>query len=217
MAGREPEERVLVPTMVQRWRDVSFLHWRVDAAAVAERLPDGLTPYLIDGSVWVSLLAFTVTVGPVAFPETNVRTYVSRHGKDGIWFVRIEADTIATTLGARALYGAPYIKADMSVREEGGVYRYRSPATCISVRPGAPLDDADRTELDDALTGQWRGFTKHLGRILRTHVAHQPWPLHRAEVVERLRTAADDLVTGEPELVQWSPGVTVRLSRPRLG
>ena len=221
MAGRDPEERVLVPAMVQGWRDISFLHWRVDADLVAGKLPKGVRPHLIDGSAWVSVTPFLVTVGPVSFPETNLRTYVvGPDGKDGIWFLAIEADAIVTTIGARVMYGAPYVKADMSVDRADGGFRYRSPRTRISVRPGEQIDDGARTDVDDLLTGQWRGYTRHLGRVLRTHVHHAPWPLHRAEVTELHQTLTDSVglpPMGEPDLVHWSPGVVVRLSRPHVG
>lgn len=221
MAGRQPEERVLVPALVQGWRDVAFLHWRVDADIVGAALPAGLRPHVIEGSAWVSLTPFLVVLGPVRFPETNLRTYVvGPHDKDGIFFLAIEADAILTTLGARAAYGAPYVKADMSVDKGDGEYRYRSPRTRIAVRPGDPLDDGERSPLDDALTGQWRGYTHHLGMVLRTNVTHEPWPLQRATVTdlhETLTERAGLPELGEPDLVHWSPGVNVRLSRPYRG
>ena len=49
-------------------------------------------------------------------------------------------------------------------------------------------------------------------------VEHEPWPLHRAELLacdETLVAAAGlPAPDGEP-LVLWSPGVHVRIARPR--
>ena len=44
--------------MSQLWRDVTFLHWSVDAETVQRRLPDGLTVDTIDGLAWVGLVPF---------------------------------------------------------------------------------------------------------------------------------------------------------------
>jgi uncharacterized protein len=49
--------------------------------------------------------------------------------------------------------------------------------------------------------------------------AHQPWPLHRADLLD----CADELVaaaglpvpTGPPVSVLWSPGVSARIGPPR--
>jgi uncharacterized protein len=48
MAGREPEERVVVPAVHQAWRKVTFLHWRVDPTALTPLLPEVLEPDVVD-------------------------------------------------------------------------------------------------------------------------------------------------------------------------
>ena len=66
----------------QHWRDVTFLHWAVDPAAVAGLLPPGVRPDVLDGRTYVGLVPFRmVDVGFAAGPplrsflETNVRLY----------------------------------------------------------------------------------------------------------------------------------------------
>lgn len=240
MAGRTPEEKVERPVMLQNWRHVGFVHWRVDPDAVAPLLPDGLKPDLVDGTAWVSLTPFLVTGArppgvpalPLIseFPETNLRTYVlGPDGEDGLWFFSIEVASLPTLLGARAAYGAPYYLADMSVDSEDGTTRYRSrrnagqPAAShnIVLTFDNAVMGADRTEVDDLLTGRWRAYTQHSdGALLKARVQHQQWPLHRATVVELEETITKQAglpPLGPPDIVHWSPGVDTKLSRPQRG
>jgi len=82
--------------MTQQWRDVTFAHWPIDAAAVQALLPPELEPDLFDGQAWVSLVGFEMDelripgVPPIPtthrFVEFNVRTYVVGPDGPGVWF-----------------------------------------------------------------------------------------------------------------------------------
>ena len=106
MAGREQEEKVRRPATIQRWRALTFLHWRYEPASVQRLLPAGLEVDTWDGSAWVSLTPFLMVDIQIAdlppvpmlstFPETNLRTYVrGPDGRDGLWFLSLEADSLA--------------------------------------------------------------------------------------------------------------------------
>jgi uncharacterized protein YqjF (DUF2071 family) len=126
-------------------------------------------------------------------------------------------------LSARALYGVPYVWADMGV-EVGATVRYRSrrrlgrPAGHdITVRPGAPCEG---TELDHWLSGRWRGWTRVAGRVCSEPAEHPPWPLHEATVMDLEESLLE--VNGlrrpaEPPVVRYSPGTDARLGFPRRG
>lgn len=231
MAGPLPEERVGRPITYQRWGSLTFLHWSFDPAVIQRRLPAGLTVDTFDGAAWVSMTPFFMTFrvaglppipGMRAFPETNVRTYVrGPDGQDGIWFFSLDASSLPLVLTARALYGVPYVWADMGV-EVGSTVRYRSrrrlgpPAGHdITVRPGAPCEG---TALDHWLSGRWRGWTRVAGQPCSVPAEHPPWLLHEATVVdlEESLLAANGLRRpGEPALVRYSPGTDARLGLPR--
>ena len=211
---------------------MTFLHWRYDAQAIRPFLTSGLEVDTHDGAAWVSITPFLMKdfrLGPLpavpgvsTFPETNVRTYVrGPDGRDGLWFFSLEADSVPTVLGASSLYGVPYEYAHMDV-EEGQVVRYRSQRRekpeighDISVRPGDPCTSP--SELDHWLTGRWRAYSTVAGRLTRVPVQHQPWPLWDAEVVKLEQTLLGAAGLSEPAedpLVQYSPGVDVRLGVP---
>src|SRR5687768_2328582 len=90
------------PAMYQRWRTLSFLHWKVSAAELAPLLPPGLEVDTFEGDAWVGLVPFTMrgvrprflppAPGLSAFHETNARTYVHQRGSaPGVWFFSLDA------------------------------------------------------------------------------------------------------------------------------
>jgi uncharacterized protein YqjF (DUF2071 family) len=48
------------------------------------------------------------------FLEVNVRTYVARDRKPGIWFFSLDAESRAAVAGARAAFHLPYFHARMT-------------------------------------------------------------------------------------------------------
>jgi uncharacterized protein YqjF (DUF2071 family) len=126
--------------MRMRWSEVTFLHWPYEPDRVQRLLPQGLTAETFEGSAWVGLVPFRMTVrasrGPAVpwvsfFPETNVRTYVrAPDGTTGIWFFSLDAAQPGAVVAARAWLGLPYEWARMAVRMDGGgadgsIVRYR--------------------------------------------------------------------------------------------
>lgn len=103
----------------QHWRDLTFVHWRVEPDLVAPLLPPGTRPDVYDGSSWVGLIPFRLAgaafgQGPPlpyvgSFPETNVRLYsVDAAGRRGVVFCSLESARLAFVLGARWTLGLNY-------------------------------------------------------------------------------------------------------------
>jgi uncharacterized protein YqjF (DUF2071 family) len=191
-----------------------------------------------DGVTWVGLTPFRVErfhppfLPPVPrlsyFPETNVRVYaVGPSGRDGIWFLTLEAGSLATSLVALTAYGVSYRWSEMTVSDEdGGRVRYvsrgrghrRSVGHDIEVVPGRPFTAEELSDLDHWLTGRWRGWGRVAGRLAEVPVEHEPWPLWRADVVKLEETILESVglpVPEEPPLVHYSPGVQAWLGPPR--
>ena len=221
--------------MHQTWSWLSFLHWSYDPAAVQRLLPRGLRVHAFQDRAWVGVTPFVLEdlrtpVAPVPpwfrrFPETNVRTYVrGPDGREGLWFFSLDAARPEPVLVARSTYALPYCWSRMAVERERATVRYRgsrrwprpTPAAWrIAVEIGAPLEAAELGALDHYLTARWQLYTT-LGPVLaRATVEHQPWPLHRATVLEleqSLLTAAGlPAPQGDP-VAHWSPGVRTRIS-----
>lgn len=237
MVGRYPEQHVARPVALQRWESLTFLHWSYDPDEIAPLVPNGLVPDLYQGRAWVSLTPFVMArvrvpgVPPVpgasTFPETNVRTYVrDRGGRDGLHFLTLECAR-AATLAARPTLQLPYAWARMSVQRGADTVRYTSTRRLppnsaadldLTVRIGDPILDADRTPLDDWLTGRWRAFTGSGDVRACVNAEHEPWPLHTATIEhysgDLVASTGVPAPAGEP-LVHFSPAVDVQLDRPR--
>ena len=226
------------PVVRQRWNDVAFLHWAVPPDLLAPRLPEGFRVDTFDGRGYVALTPFLVAahgIGPLppprawAFPETNLRTYVTGpDGRDGLWFLAIDAASLPVTVGARVGLGAPYHWADMAVERDGPSVRYRSRRLTgsqahhdIRITAGDPVSEPDRTGLLDWLTGRWRSWTTLdlAGIAISSPVSHQPWPLHHADLVELDESIFSAAGLERPDvepMAHYAPGVDARFgfSRP---
>jgi len=219
--------------MRQEWRNLAYVHWRYDPAVVQALLPPELTVDTYDGSAWVGLIPFSMRGiglphGPAvpylgSFPEINVRTYVIRDGRPGVWFFSLDVNRLLPAFTARLTYHLPYCwgRASHVVTDEQWTtkVRRRWPTSVdpieIVLRPGDPIEP---DELDHFLTARWGLYSRTRRGVRYAAVDHEPWPLRSAALV-RVDTALMEAAglptpTGAPH-VRWSPGVAVRIGRPR--
>ena len=216
----------------QGWRDVVFLHWAVDPAAVAPLLPAGTVPDVLDGATHVGLIPFRMRrIGVLgapglpylgSFAETNVRLYsVDEHGRRGVVFRSLEADRLLPVLAARWVARLPYLWARMTVRRDDDRLTYTSSrrwpgppgaGSHITVRVGERLTTPD--PLAVFLTARWGLHRPGAHGPVFWPNEHPEWPLHRAELLELheslLAAAGLPGVSGRPASVLFSPGVDVR-------
>ena len=107
-----------------RWLDLLFAHWPVPLDVLRPLIPAGLELDTFDGQAWLGVVPFRMEdvgprflpapPGPGAFPELNVRTYVTRRGRGGVWFLSLDAASRLAVEGARAAFHLPYVHARMS-------------------------------------------------------------------------------------------------------
>ncbi|WP_022902798.1 YqjF family protein [Curtobacterium sp. B8] len=231
------------PWIQQDWRDVVFVHWRVDVSAVAPHLPRGTRPDTLgadgvdDGATtWVGLIAFRFTdtafppirVGRVGdFVEVNIRVYtVDDQGRHGVVFLSLDAGKLLPTIGARVATALPYWWAHAEFRRpepDRAAYAMRRHGThtrsMVDVRIGSPI--AEPTALETFLTARWGMHVRRAGRTRFWPNEHEPWPLHRATIVhlrDDLAGAAGlpfGLTELEPDSVLYAPKVTTRFGLGR--
>jgi hypothetical protein len=225
------------PVFTQHWGDLTMLHWPFEPAVVAPLLPAGTVPDVLGGVTYVGLVPFVMSRVRVlgtpplphlsGFPETNVRLYAVDpvSGRRGVVFRSLEAARLLPVLAARVSYRLPYLWARMAVRHGPDTVAYETSRRWPGPRGGGGrvrvriADPVAADELALFLTARWGLFsTWYGGRTAFAPVDHPPWPLHRAELLE----LSDDLVElaglpaprGAPHVL-WSPGVQVRIGRPR--
>ena len=118
-------------TNAQSWLDLCFLHWRVDETQLRKLVPDSVELDTHDGSTWLGVTPFRLSnfrlrglppmPGLSTFPEVNVRTYVTRDGKPGIWFFSLDAASRLGVEAAKKAYKLPYHHAEMRYERVGEI------------------------------------------------------------------------------------------------
>jgi uncharacterized protein YqjF (DUF2071 family) len=196
--------------MTQTWHDLLFAHWPVDARDLQAHVPAGFPIDRFDGQAWIGVVPFHITnLAPrgvpsmpfiSAFPELNVRTYVTLDGKPGVYFFSLDAGSAPAVAGARALFHLPYFTASMDVEVERTTVRYRSRRNAslptahfdATYRPIGPVLAPVPGTLDYFLTERYCLYTvDRRARARRLQIHHPPWPLQPAEADVRVNTMAD--------------------------
>lgn len=190
--------------MWQVWHDLLFAHWPVPAEMLRPAIPAGLDLDLHAGEAWVGVVPFRMSGvrlrrQPIAapwlgaFPELNVRTYVTAPGgaQPGVWFYSLDAGNPVMVALARRWFHLPYFFARMSCREVDGWIEYESwrahpnaPRARLNARyrPVSAPYRAAPGSLEAWLTERYCLYTAdRRGRVLRGDIHHLPWPLQRAE------------------------------------
>ncbi|AXG05484.1 DUF2071 domain-containing protein [Haloplanus rubicundus] len=189
----------MVLPLAMGWRHLLFENWPVDPAVMDAHLPDALSPDTYDGTAWLSVVPFTnVAVRPkglpasvgVRLPELNVRTYVTRDGVPSVYFFSLDAQGVASVLGARLFHHLPYYYARISLDAADGRVRFSSRRRHPGARPahyegtywptGEPFAAPD-DPFAAFLVERYRFYTEAQDGSLRyTDVSHDPWTLSPA-------------------------------------
>ncbi len=213
----------------QTWRDLLFAHWPVPAKELRHLVPSALELEELDGTSWVGLVPFRMTGvmrRPLpdlpwisAFPELNVRLYVSRDGKPGVWFLSLDATNPLAVWAARTFFHLPYFNACIRLTETEAEIRYsaerkdRRAALSARYRAVSPVYESERGTLEHQLTERYCLYAKAPdGSIWRSDVHHVPWPLQRAEAdfAQNTYLSSHGLsVSGSPPLLHFARRIEV--------
>ena len=216
------------------WRHLLFQNWPVDPELMDAHLPEGLEPDTFDGSAWLSVIPFTnVNVRPkglparlgIRLPELNLRTYVERDGVPSVYFFSLDAQGIASVLGARVFQHLPYYYARISLAWVDGRIQFRSRRLHPGERPvhyeasywptGEPFAAPD-DPFGTFLVERYRFYTQAQdGSIRYTDVDHEPWTLYPAAADIETNTLLDAHGFAEPDaepVFYYSPGLDVTAS-----
>ncbi|WP_256391402.1 YqjF family protein [Natronoarchaeum rubrum] len=221
----------MVVPLEMGWRHLLFENWPVDPDVMDAHLPEGLAPDTHDGSAWLSVVPFTnVAVRPkgvpeslgIRLPELNLRTYVTRDGVPSVYFFSLDAQGVASVLGARIFHHLPYFYARISLEVTDGRVRFRSRRRHPGARPvhyegtywptGEPFAAPD-DDFGEFLVERYRFYTEAQdGSIRYTDVAHDPWTLYPADADIETNTLLSAHGFAEPDaepVYYYSPGLDV--------
>ncbi len=123
-------------TLQQEWHDLLFLHWEIHVKELRRLIPSALELDTYDGKAWIAVVPFRMRgVAPRGcpkprsisdFPEINIRTYVIKDGKPGVWFFSLDVPHRLPVWIARRFFHLPYFLSDMSVQTRNRQTLYRS-------------------------------------------------------------------------------------------
>lgn len=185
----------------QTWEHLLFAHWAVDAERLRPLVPAGLELDLWEGQAWIAVTPFLLTglrtrllppvPGVSRFLETNVRTYVRRGGRGGIYFFSLDATNRLAVHGARLLNDLPYRHARGRIRASRRSIDYvvhrvdaRFPRARLAARYtalGCAAEPASGS-LEYFLMERYCLFAvRGDGEIARTDIHHAPWRVHSAD------------------------------------
>lgn len=214
-----------------------FVHWALPVDVVRPLVPPSLELDTWDGRIFVGAVPFFMEDTRLGFfpkgtgldfLETNLRTYVHHRGEPGVFFFSLEAASWLAVKAARIGWGLPYHHARMHAAIAGDEIRYstvrRSGGATLNAhfRIGEALPESAPGSVEFFVLERYLLFVdkKRNGVVERGHVHHMPYPAHRVELLsfeESLVAAAGGPASlGAPDLVHYSPGVSVEVFGPTV-
>lgn len=233
---------VTKPVMFQCWHDLLFMHWPVAPGVLRPQIPPGLEVDTFEGQAWLAVVPFRMSniyprgLFPVpwlsGFAELNVRTYVVKDGRPGVWFFSLDAANPVAVSIARNWFKLPYFNARMRCEnktmlvaqgEEVGGIHYSSHRThqnapgCDFIADYLPVADVVTPQpgtLEYFLTARYCLYTADkAGNIYRGEIDHEPWPLQSAEAEVEKNTMTEPVgvkLQGKP-LLHFSRRLDVKV------
>ncbi|NIP99014.1 MAG: DUF2071 domain-containing protein [Nitrospinaceae bacterium] len=216
--------------MALELQDLLFLHWPVEPEALIRRIPPPLQLEIWDQRGWLGVVAFRVAgirwvgcplrIPGLSFPQVNVRTYVTRNGRPGVWFFSLDVANRPAVWGARLGFHLPCFQSRMSFRKTPqGIYvnarrtHRKAPGASFRAwyRPGAEKPPPNGESRDHWLLERYRLFAANpKGRLFSCEIQHAPWSVHQVEAVVETNTLAEPLGLSIPEtepMLHYSPGL----------
>lgn len=122
------------PFLAARWSHLAMFHFTIPRELALRHMPEGVEPDLRDGEAWASFVCLefheTAVLGVPApfsrrFSDVNLRIYARRGDRHGVVFVREIASSPLVSLGAKVLYGEPFVTARIAtaIAEDGDSVR----------------------------------------------------------------------------------------------
>jgi len=205
----------------QEWKNVIFLHWQVDLNELKKFIPIELEIDLFKGKPWVSLVAFTMekirprflpSFPPISdFHEINIRTYVKKENKAGVYFLSIEAGTQISCKIAKFLSDLPYRYSSINRKKSIFISKNKSFDDYLQLAFKVGKEIENKSEIDKWLTERYTLFQDSNSSINEFEIHHIEWPLYEIDFneiqIEYQRYS--NLLNTFPNRKSYSSGVQV--------
>lgn len=203
--------------MSQTWQQLLFAHWPISPQQLAPFIPKGLELDLFEGEAWLTIVPFKMgykfRYSPICktFGELNVRTYVVRDGKPGVFFLSLDAADWFIVQTARRIYALPYHLARVQLTSQDNCIQFSSYRKQYqfqaSYHPTSSAYYADANTLEAWLTERYCLYSvSRRGILFRGDVHHIPWPLQQAKgniILNTLDSETGLHLPSQPALLQY--------------
>ena len=206
----------------QEWNNALFLHWKVPFEELRSCVPENLELDEFEGEFYVSLVAFRMQkIRPKNLPsvnfisdfeEINLRTYVVKDGKAGVYFMNIEAENYLSAWVARKLSGLPYEKSKIS--RIGNQFNSTNKLKNFKLHAEFEIREilSEKSHLDKWLTERYCLYLDENEQLFRFDIHHREWEIRKVgmknlDLIYRFKN--DYLIDKNPDLVHYSKGVQV--------
>ena len=218
-------------SLEQNWVGLTFMHWEVNPDLLRPHIPEDLEIDLFEGKAYIGTIPFRMekvrprllpSISFISnFPEFNIRAYVTKNGKSGVYFLTLDAQSYITCIYAPFSYSLPYRYAtcDFEKNEKGGFnWHSKRKKGGMSLRGESsskgPILQAEKGSLEEFLFERYCLYVSHKGETCRAYTYHKPWKYRVAEakIIENSLTDSYNLGIKnilEPDLVHVSEGVEV--------
>ena len=205
----------------QEWNNAIFLHFKVDLEELKKHVPKELEIDLFQGESWVSVVAFTMekirpknipAFSPISnFHEINIRTYVKKNNKTGVYFLSIEGGTKLSCKIAKYISDLPYRYSliERSSKHYSSINLKFKDELCFEFEIGKQIEK--KSELDNWLTERYALFQETDKYINEYEIHHLPWLVNDVEVksLKCFYPRFKNLLNNKPDKMQYSKGVKV--------
>ncbi|WP_426485251.1 YqjF family protein [Flavobacterium sp. 2] len=207
----------------QEWHKTLFFHWELPAYFLQDYIPKGIELDTFHNMAWVSLVIFEVknmrlrNLPPFPFishfPEINLRTYVIKDGKPGIYMFSIETNKLIEVLFTRMFIGLPYQKSKIKRSPNRLRSQNKTLKQHLDVNIGKIKPLAEKTPLDFWLTERHSLYENCDEEICRSDIHHKEWVLKELDVTinDINYNAGKYSVNTFPDKIQYSEKIDVLL------
>jgi len=207
----------------QQWHDTIFLHWEVPVYFLQEHIPKEIELDTFNNMAWVSLVAFEVRNMKLRrmpslpyisnFQEINLRTYVIKDGRPGIYMFSIETDKLIEVLLTRVFIGLSYKKSKIKRTRKRIVSKNKTQNQRLDITIGKTRPLVEKTNLDFWLTGRHCLYETCANKICRFDIHHKQWELKNLSVSinDILYAAGKYNLNILPDKIQYSEKLDVIL------
>jgi len=206
----------------QEWNKVIFLHFEVSLQELRVLVPNELEIDMFEEKAYVSIVAFTMEkIRPRLLPslsfisdfhEINVRTYVKKNGKTGVYFLSIESEKFLSSLVAKTLSGLPYKTVSMLRDENFFVSENKKDGFELKLKYEIGQEVKNKSAIDKWLTERYALFLIENKKIYKYEIHHKEWELNSIRFDElKYNYTIGNLVfkNSTPNLMHYANGIQV--------